>query len=434
VKRYLIALFCLSLFSVSYVAWGQWREQKKHYLKKETYVKYLKKEVFLSKLNQSLPKWMQEQLQEDFREFEEKGIAKTQIDATFAQIQEAFPTPFIVRYRILENELYRYFRQGELISLEDTSTELAFKTLLQCVSIPDIDFIVSFFDGIRPSHTFFHPPTKDLQAPLLISAKIKNTPYAVLIPDFRSIGHWWISDIKHVKSKMDLIPWEKKKEFAIWRGANNREERIKLCRLSLLFPLYLDARFIPPINRRQLETEGLMGERIDWEDFLECKYLPYVDGYMTAAPALQWRLLSNSVTFKPETDEIQWFNRALEPNVHYVPLKTDLSDLIEKLAWAKLHDAQCKQIAYESTQFALHNLMYEDVLLYFNAVLNRYASLQKIDFREIREEVAANPHWVKIQYRNVLRKKANENQMAGYDPHSTPGTSIISTSLTSVTP
>jgi hypothetical protein len=377
---------------------------------------------------------MQEQISEDFQDFEEKGIAKNQIDATFAQIRKNLPTPFIIRYRILNNELYRYFQTDEAISLEDTSTELAIKTLLQWISLPDIDFILSFYDGIRPNHTFFHTSSKELQAPLLISAKIKDTPYAVLIPDFRSIGHWWISDIKHVKSKAPSFPWDKKKEFAIWRGTFNREERLKLCRLSILYPDYLDAKFNLPIGDPELEKEGLMGKTVSWEDFLECKYLPYIDGYMTAAPALQWRLLSNSVTFKPETNEIQWFYRALRPYVHYIPVKRDLSDLIDQLDWAKLHDPECKQIADESTDFALKNLMYEDVLLYLHAVLSRYASLQKIDSKELKREVKSDPRWVNIHYRKYLRQAAEEKKMCGYAPGSSPGSAIISASETSPVP
>lgn len=414
------------------MGWSRLRQQEKQYLKKETYLKHLKKELFLAKLASPLPQWMQDQIEEDFREFE--NITQTQIDATFAQIQKTYPTPFIVRYRILGNELYRYFPPNERISLEDTSTERAIKTLMQCVSLPDLDLILSFFDGIRPSHTFFHTSSKDLQAPLLISAKIKNTPYAVLVPDFRSIGHWWISDIKHIKSRMDQFPWDQKREFAIWRGANNRKERVKLCQISLLNPQQLDAKFTPPVDDIQLEKEGLVGERISWEEFLACKYLPYVDGYMTAAPALQWRLLSNSVTFKPETNEIQWFYRALEPYVHYIPVKTDLSDLIEKFDWAKSHDSQCEQIARNATQFALNHLMYEDVLLYFNAVLSRYASLQEIDSGEMKREVKTDLRWVKIQYRSALSKEAKRNQMSGYYEHSSPGTAIVSASETSTTP
>lgn len=433
-KNLLKVCFCLSFLSLLYVGWSQWREEKKRYLKKETYFKHLKKDVFLSKLARPIPNWMEDQLQEDFQDFEDKGIGKDQIDATFAQIQTVLPTPFIIRYRILNNELYRYFRPGELITLEDISTELAIKTLLQCTSLPNVDFIISFYDGIRPNHIFFHTPMKEQQAPLLISAKIRGTPYAVLVPDFRSIGHWWISDIKHVKSRMDQFPWDKKKEFAIWRGTCNREERLNLCRLSILYPQYLDAKFNLPMDNPQLEKEGLMGETVPWESFLECKYLPYVDGYMTAAPALQWRLLSNSVTFKPETDEIQWFSRVLEPYVHYVPLKTDLSDLIEKFDWAKLHDSECRQIAYESTQFALNNLMYEDVLLYLHAVLNRYASLQKIDFSEVEGEMGADSRWVNIQYRKNLLKEAKRHQMSGYLSGAEPGACIISSSKTSPVP
>ncbi len=428
-KKFLFYLFLTCLVSFG---WRQYHHQKKSYIKKETYLRYVNRDLFLSKLAQPLPDWMQEQLQENFQDFERDGITRAQIDATFAQIRKTLPNFYIVRYRILNSELYRYFNPEESIALKDNSTECAIKTLLQCTRMPDLDFIISYYDGIRPNHIFFHTPSKELQAPLLISAKIKNTPYVVLIPDFRSIGTWWISDIKEIKSRMGLFPWDQKREFAIWRGANTKEDRIQLCRLSLRYPEYLDAKISSSSADPLLEKEGLTGNSISWEQFLECKYLPYVDGYMTAAPALQWRLLSNSVILKPETNEIQWFHRALKPYVHYIPIKADFSDLIEKLDWAKEHDSECKKVAEESTQFALNHLMYEDVLLYLNAVFHRYASLQKIDCEELKKETLSNPRWVKIHNRKALSKRATKD---GYVPGALPDSNaIISSSETSPIP
>jgi len=365
---------------------------------------------------------MKEQIDEDFLPFKTAGITQKKINATLAKIREKHSSPMIVRYRIMNNRLYRYFFEGEPISLTDNSTELALKTLLESIGLPDMDFILSFFDGITLDDHYLEV-SEHLQAPVFFSAKVMNTPHVILIPDWRSIGLWWISDIKHVQSRINAFPWEKKKEFAIWRGSLTKSIRRKLCQLSKLFPDHLDAKFNfenNPQIKKELEQEGLFGNRVSWEEFLECKYLPVMDGVVCAAPAFQWRLLSQSVIFKPDSKEIQWFYRDLQPYIHYIPIKSDLSDLIEKLDWAKKHDAECKQIADRAYQFAKESLMYEDVLLYFTQVLMRYAKLQAIDASQIAKEIRENPRWVCIQYREKLKKEAQKQHMKGYFPQATP--------------
>ena len=120
----------MAILCASVVGWNQYRQSQKAYLKNETYLKHLKRDAFFSKLRAPLPQWMEEQIGENFREFE-NGISEEQIDATFSQIQKALPSSYIVRYRILGNELYRYFREGESITLEDNSTERSIKTIMQ---------------------------------------------------------------------------------------------------------------------------------------------------------------------------------------------------------------------------------------------------------------------------------------------------------------
>lgn len=355
---------------------------------------------------------MREQIAEDFQGVED--LSKEAIDAAFEQVKGL--SPMVARYRIISNELYRYFGENEPISLTDNSTEKAIKTLIQRIRFPDMDFIISYFDGyplggISPSA---------LKAPLLVSAKLKQAPNGILIPDWRSIGHWWMSDIKSVKKAQ--IPWEKKRTFALWRGGFTKPIRKRLCEISLEHPGLLDARFSsePSEIEAQRVLEGLMGERASWEEFLSCKYLPYVDGVMCAAPALQWRLLSRSLTFKPDSDEIQWFYRPLQPLVHYLPVKSDLSDLIQQLEWAKSHDAECKQMTDEAYQFAKENLMYGDVLHYFSLVLKRYASEQSLNGMELKREMKEDPRWVKIQDRSFLRKAAKKGRWARFCFEATP--------------
>ncbi len=427
-KISIIISLCLIIPFSSFLGFRSYKKavDQKNYLQHETMISLLDEKKFLTKLQEHPPTWMKEQIAEDFQEFNEKGISKAQVDETFIQLKKNYPHPYYIRYRILNNQLYRYYPTGELISLSGNGTERAIKTLLHYKRFKDMDFILTFEDGIPLAHTphgFFHTPSKDLQAPLLVSAKLKNTPYTVLIPDWRSISKWWASDLKTILSKMPEKPWHMKRSFAVWRGTLTKNIRLKLCEISKAHPDYLDAKINgveDPILKDKLQTQGLLGNRVSWEEFLDCKYLPIMDGVMCASPALQWRLLSNSLTLKQESDEIQWFYRALQPYIHYLPIKNDLSDTIEKLQWAQAHDDLCKQIADNSTDFVLKNLMPEDIYLYFYLVLDRYSSLQNLSKKELEREVSKDPRWVNIHFRKELKKKAKSQHMKGYTSSFSP--------------
>lgn len=46
-----------------------------------------------------------------------------------------------------------------------------------------------------------------------------------------------------------------------------------------------------------------------------------------------------------------WFENFLEPMKHYVPIKSDLSDLEDKILWLRKHDKEAKKIAGEAMKF-----------------------------------------------------------------------------------
>lgn len=394
------------------------------FIKHETMLHLIDEEKFLSKLNTEPPQWMREQIEEDFSAF--SHISKEQIDATFAQIKKNSAYPLIVRYRIIDNQLYRYFPPDQSIGTENCGTEKAIKTLMRFVPFEDMDFIISYYDGIPISElTSINIPNdvhitekKELQAPVLFSAKVKNVPYIVLIPDWRSISEYWANDIKDVLSAMRNTSWEKKKIQAVWRGSLTKFPRLAFCRLSTSHPEILSAKINFQEEDRdrqeQIEKEGLFGGRLKWAEFLECKYLPTIDGVCCAAPAFQWRLLSNSLTIKQESDEIQWFYRAVKPFIHYIPMKNDFSDFFDMIEWAKAHDDQCKQIAANASSFALNNLMMEDVLVYFYHVLKKHSSLQQLDKKVLEKEIRENSRWVNIHYMHELAKYVKKHHLKGF--------------------
>jgi hypothetical protein len=48
-----------------------------------------------------------------------------------------------------------------------------------------------------------------------------------------------------------------------------------------------------------------------------------------------------------------WFSYLLKPYVHYVPIKSDLSDLLKKINWCKKHNEKAKKIAANARELAL---------------------------------------------------------------------------------
>lgn len=421
-----LLVFCL-IISVCFHSTNRHRKNIKRHFHKETALKLVSKKKFFTKIHSTPPVWMTEQIAEDFKEFTELGISKKQVDRTFAQIRKVLPHPFIVRYRVIEKQLYRYFPENEPITLQDNSTEKALKALIHCGKFRNLDFIFSYLDGMpitgMPSN--YHVTEDKLnQAPVLFSAKAKDIPYVVLIPDWRSTSKWWSSNIKNIRLISQNLSWDEKKNHALWRGSLTKQIRLKLCQIASEHPEYLNAKINVKVDDQELqndlEKQGLFGERVSWNEFLTYKYLPTVDGVCCAAPALQWRLFSHSVALKQESEEIQWFYRALVPYSHYIPVKNDLSDLIEKIQWAKTHDSLCKEMADRAFEFTRDNLMMEDVFLYFYLVLKQYESIQTIDAKQLKKETKSNPRWVNIQYRNELRKRAKNDRLNHYLDSSSP--------------
>ena len=70
---------------------------------------------------------------------------------------------------------------------------------------------------------------------------------------------------------------------------------------------------------------------------LQWKYQINIDGTV-AAYRLPYLLAGDALVLKQESPYYEHFYRDLQPWVHYVPFKRDLSDLEEKIKWAMAND------------------------------------------------------------------------------------------------
>ena len=68
------------------------------------------------------------------------------------------------------------------------------------------------------------------------------------------------------------------------------------------------------------------------------KYLITIDGDSASLGRHSLILLSNSVPLVVETNFKPLYQSDWIPFVHYVPVKNDLSDLIQKIEWLRIND------------------------------------------------------------------------------------------------
>ena len=65
-----------------------------------------------------------------------------------------------------------------------------------------------------------------------------------------------------------------------------------------------------------------------------------------------------------------WLHDGMEEYVHYVPVKADQSDLLDKIRWCRQHDAVAKIIAENARLYGQTVLTVEYMTGYISHVLN----------------------------------------------------------------
>ena len=70
-----------------------------------------------------------------------------------------------------------------------------------------------------------------------------------------------------------------------------------------------------------------------------------------------------------------WFEPFLKEGVHYIGIKHDLSNLVEKIKWCLEHDNECKKIAENGMKFFTEYINKNFVYDYLSDVLNKVSAL-----------------------------------------------------------
>jgi hypothetical protein len=101
------------------------------------------------------------------------------------------------------------------------------------------------------------------------------------------------------------------------------------------------------------------------------KYLLYIEGHC-AACRYGFMMCLGSVILKVESrcvaDEM-WYFPLLRPFFDHVPVKSDLSDLKEKIDWCRQNDEKCREIAQNARELHDRYISREGILDYLQMVL-----------------------------------------------------------------
>ncbi|EKE21773.1 MAG: KDEL (Lys-Asp-Glu-Leu) containing 1 [uncultured bacterium] len=387
---------------------------------KNTFLKGISKNKLIDKIKNH-SKWMEDRILEDLNPFYENKITQKALLETFNTIasrREKDKTNFI-RFRIINNKLYMYIPEKDFFPKRQFTFEKALRTLCKMIKMPNVDIIYSDEDGTPlffNQKDFFITTDPKLQAPLLSRGKHKNLKYIALIPDYHDLSYKNMEMINKITALNGKYPWEEKQNLAFWRGVNRKKARYLLSIISYQNPSLIDAGFPDNIHEENQDIDTpnadishLKKEFASHDDHLKYKYLPVLDGFFCTYPGYQWRLFSNSLCFKQESLEIQWFYKGLKPYEHYIPIKDDMSDILEKIDWARKNDGLCKKITENAMKFASNNLFIENTYAYLFLLLTEYEKQQAFNKKDLIKDTSTNKKWICIQDRkaanNFLKKR-----------------------------
>ncbi|PIS00777.1 MAG: hypothetical protein COT84_05570 [Chlamydiae bacterium CG10_big_fil_rev_8_21_14_0_10_35_9] len=246
-------------------------------------------------------------------------------------------------------------------------------------SLPDVDFILLTEDGI----------SAHLEMPIFAFSKSSAADNTALFPDFDVL--WEISDMsrewisKSIKWSKQY-PWEVKKACAFFRGASTgifdpnqfdfANDRVRAVIFSHKHPHLADVAFnvvFQPelMNFLNSIRSCVAGAAI--YDHYKYKYLLDIDGNYSTSTRCRWILLSNSTLVKVMSQKSQWYYKALEPWVHFVPVEQDLADLEKHLNFLISNDTLAKEIADQGQELGKAIFSKDMVELYVIRLLEAYS-------------------------------------------------------------
>lgn len=316
----------------------------------------------------------------------------------------------LIRYDMTKVGKYYYPSEGDT---NIGTIKNMLETLCQERQIPDIEFFINRRDfpvikrdGTEPYNNIWDSDTKPLLShnypkyvPIL-SMATSNQYADITMPTYEDWARVQAPlNIFFPKACVDYdLPfnknWASKIPTAVFRGGSTgcgvtveTNPRLKLAYISANTPLddtgiaYLDA----GITKWNLRPRKIKGEKylktieieelpFDKVNFLSpveqsnYKYIVNVDGHVSAF-RLSLELNMGCVILMVDSAWKMWYKDLLVPYEHYVPVKADLSDIIDQIKWCRDNDEKCQEIVRNAQLFFDTYLQRDGILDYMQKTI-----------------------------------------------------------------
>ena len=158
-----------------------------------------------------------------------------------------------------------------------------------------------------------------------------------------------LNAIRHYIFINDSKSFTEKKHAVVWRGTGFRPNRRLLLSTHFNNPKCNIGRV--DIKDDSEEQLGYVLPSMSIEEQLDYKFILSLEG-MDVATNLKWIMSSNSLCFTPKLRYETWFMEGkLQAGVHFVEVKDDFSDLIEKMDYYTKHEDEALEIIKQANQW-----------------------------------------------------------------------------------
>jgi len=188
-----------------------------------------------------------------------------------------------------------------------------------------------------------------------------------MIPDPYALATNGYAELRESLDSVNVVKWEDRHDTIYWRGSStginglnlkNLElnRRVHLCNMGRRIKS-LDAKITAVVQAETVETKDkvlqilansdLLAPNVEPTTFAQNKWIVDIDGNVNSWGYL-WKLMSGSCVLKVESGRKEWFYDEIEPYVHMVPIKSDLSNIEQQINWCLENSDKCREISLES--------------------------------------------------------------------------------------
>jgi len=169
------------------------------------------------------------------------------------------------------------------------------------------------------------------------------------------------------------VAWARRSDRVRWRGWTNGSgskeyssphaqwdqdvmARIRMCLIlqdADATDVAFTGSFDPQLEAR-LRRDGLFKAKVPQNDWINDKFALDIDGATNTWTNFLVRMHLGCCVIKVDSQHgyRQWYYDRIRPWEHFVPVRSDMSDLIDKIEWARSHDAEARAIAENGRAFA----------------------------------------------------------------------------------